>query len=629
MKLRFKPLPKTGMNRRKKAALLFGLCLAALFAVAVGGLLCGQEARVTDFSRKDRAPCLPYPFGTDWLGRDMLARSLAGLSVSIRIGLCTAGIGALLALLLGSGAALLGKRVDACISFMIDAVLGIPHMLLLILISYACGKGFRGVVLGVSLTHWPSLARLIRAEVLQLKESEYVLTAGKLGVGKVRIALRHMIPHLLPQFLTGLILMFPHAVLHEAGITFLGFGLPPEQPAIGIILSESMRYLITGKWWLALFPGLLLISVVALFDVAGNSLRNVLDPAGAQDPAGASQITLMEDMNSHTRIHTAPSRKRSGMESSMGCENGKPILEITHLSVSFLQYTKGFGQGYLPVISGLDVDVCEGEIVAVVGASGSGKSLLAHAVLGLLPSNASWNGEISFRGKRLDEKEMEKLRGKKIALVPQSVDFLDPLMKVGRQVQGSGGKRERQRELFRKYGLSEETEGKYPFECSGGMCRRILLATALMEEPDLIIADEPTPGLDPALARTAMEDFRSFADRGNGVLLITHDIELALEVADRIAVFYAGTMVEEAPAADFASEGRLRHPYTRALWRAMPKNGFRPIEGNQPYAGTISAGCVFRPRCPYAVPACEGEIPLYGVRGGRVRCVRDLTEGLA
>ena len=163
----------------------------------------------------------------------------------------------------------------------------------------------------------------------------------------------------------------------------------------------------------------------------------------------------------------------------MEYENGKPILEIEHLSVSFLRYKKGFGQDFLPVISGLDVDVSEGEIVAVVGASGSGKSLLAHAVLGLLPSNAVWNGEISFRGERLDGKRLEKLRGKKIALVPQNVESLDPLMKVGRQVRGVSGRGGRQRELLRQYGLSE-AEGYYHFECSGGMCRRILLATALM-----------------------------------------------------------------------------------------------------------------------------------------------------
>lgn len=169
------------------------------------------------------------------------------------------------------------------ISFLIDTIMGIPHILLLLLISYAFGKGFKGVVLGVALTHWPSLARVIRGEVMQLKESEYIRIAAKLGQSRLQIAWRHMVPHLFPQFVVGLILMFPHAILHEASITFLGFGLSSEQPAIGIILSESMRYLITGKWWLAMLPGLMLVLTVVLFDVAGNSLRRILDPSSAQE----------------------------------------------------------------------------------------------------------------------------------------------------------------------------------------------------------------------------------------------------------------------------------------------------------------------------------------------------------
>ena len=173
--------------------------------------------------------------------------------------------------------------MDACIGFVIDMLMGIPHILLLLLISYACGKGTRGVVIGVALTHWPSLARLIRGEVLQLKESEYVQTAVRLGTGRLRIAVRHMLPHLFPQFAVGLVLMFPHAVLHEASITFLGFGLPSEEPAIGVILSESMRYLITGNWWLALFPGLMLVLTVMLFYAAGGALKKLLDPASAQE----------------------------------------------------------------------------------------------------------------------------------------------------------------------------------------------------------------------------------------------------------------------------------------------------------------------------------------------------------
>lgn len=271
------------MNRRKRTLLFF--CAAALLLAGIGaaGYFCHDAAAVTDFSRKNRMPCPAYPFGTDWMGRDMLKRTLAGLSLSLRIGLLTAGISAVLSLVLGTAAAAGGRKMDACISFVIDLIMGIPHILLLLLISYACGRGMRGVVIGVALTHWPSLARLIRGEVLQLKESEYIQTAARLGTGRFQIAVRHMLPHLFPQFVVGLVLQFPHAVLHEASITFLGFGLPAEEPAVGVILSESMRYLITGNWWLALFPGLMLVLTVLLFYAAGGALQKLLDPASAQE----------------------------------------------------------------------------------------------------------------------------------------------------------------------------------------------------------------------------------------------------------------------------------------------------------------------------------------------------------
>ena len=313
----------------------------------------------------------------------------------------------------------------------------------------------------------------------------------------------------------------------------------------------------------------------------------------------------------------------------MSCSNKFHILEIQDLSISFRQYEKGIRQVDLPVISRLNVTVHEGEIVAVVGSSGSGKSLLAHAILGLLPSNAMCSGEFFFLQEPLTPERMEKLRGKEIALVPQSVTYLDPLMKVGKQVRRGRRDREtvsRQRELFSQYGLAQEVEEKYPFACSGGMSRRILLATALMENPRLIIADEPTPGMELSLAGKAMEDFRRFVDMGNGVLLITHDIELALKVADRIAVFYAGTTVEEALVSDFESEELLRHPYTKALWRAMPRNGFHPIDGVQPYVKDLPKGCVFGPRCPDFSQECEGEIPERVIRCGTVRCIKCMED---
>lgn len=309
----------------------------------------------------------------------------------------------------------------------------------------------------------------------------------------------------------------------------------------------------------------------------------------------------------------------------MSCVEKNHILEIEDLSISFTQYEKGLKQIDLPVISNLNVSVHQGEIVAVVGSSGSGKSLLAHAVLGLLPGNADIRGRLFFNNELLDEKKMVELRGKQIALVPQSVNYLDPLMKVGQQVRKSKKDKksfERQKALFESYDLPEKAKDLFPFELSGGMARRVLLSSALMESPQLIIADEPTPGLNIELAKKAMEDFRTFADAGNGVLLITHDIELAFEVADRIAVFYAGTTVEEALVSDFKREETLRHPYTKALWRALPQNGFQAIPGNQPYVKDMPKGCPFGPRCPEFSEECLGEIPLKLVRCGTVRCIK-------
>ena len=271
------------LNRRQSTLLFLLVSLVILAGITVAGVLLEEQAAVTDFTRTNLAPGRAFWFGTDWMGRDMFIRTIAGLSLSIRIGVLTAAVSAAAALVLGTAAATLGRRADSVISWCIDLVMGIPHILLVMLISIACGRGFAGVVAGVSLSHWPSLARVIRGEVLQLRNAPYILVAEKLGVSKLQIAGRHMLPHLFPQFLTGLILLFPHAILHEASVTFLGFGLSSEQPAIGVILSESMQYLTTGRWWLALFPGLSLVLVVGLFALLGERVRYLLDPSSVHE----------------------------------------------------------------------------------------------------------------------------------------------------------------------------------------------------------------------------------------------------------------------------------------------------------------------------------------------------------
>ena len=272
---------RTG-GRKMTLAVCMGTAVALLLTV-LAGVLCYGEAQAVDFAAKNMAPSLDHPFGTDWMGRDMLARTVAGLSTSVLVGFAAALVSSLIAVALGATAALGGKRADAVVSWLTDLMMGVPHIVLLILISYALGKGFWGVAIGVAVTHWPSLARVIRAEMLQVRQAGYVTVARALGQSPWRIAIRHMVPHVAPQFMVGLVLMFPHAILHEAAITFLGFGLPPDLPAIGVILSESMSYLSAGMWWLALLPGLALVIVVMMFDACGSGLRKLLDPHSAQE----------------------------------------------------------------------------------------------------------------------------------------------------------------------------------------------------------------------------------------------------------------------------------------------------------------------------------------------------------
>ena len=269
-------------NRRRSTLFLLILAGGLLLALALAGGLLDDRALTTDFSRKNLPPCVPFLFGTDWMGRDMLARTVTGLSLSLRVGALTAAASAAIALVLGTASAAFGGRVDALVSWLIDLMMGVPHILLILLISLACGRGFWGVTAGVALTHWTSLARLMRGELLALKSAPWLRMARRLGVSQRKL-LNHLLPHLLPQFLTGLILQFPHAILHEASVTFLGFGLSPDQPAIGVILEESMAYLTTGRWWLALFPGLALVGVVLLFAWMGERLRLLLAPATAQE----------------------------------------------------------------------------------------------------------------------------------------------------------------------------------------------------------------------------------------------------------------------------------------------------------------------------------------------------------
>ena len=280
--VKFQKVEARGMNRRRKILLIIVSGVLVLAGVCLWGLMMEPALYAPNYEARRLAPSLSHLFGTDNLGRDMFYRTVCGLSTSIQIGLLSALISSVIALLLGSLSAIFGGKVDQVVSFMVDLCMGVPHLILLILISIAVGGGAAGVITGVAVTHWPNLTRVIRAEVMQIRSAQYVQIARKLGKSNGHIAVKHIVPHVFPQYLVGLILLFPHAILHEAAITCLGYGLPLDTPAVGVILAESMKHLATGMWWLAFFPGIALLLMTQLFDIVGDYLKILIDPHSAR-----------------------------------------------------------------------------------------------------------------------------------------------------------------------------------------------------------------------------------------------------------------------------------------------------------------------------------------------------------
>ena len=269
------------LNLRQKTLLTIALTGLVLLVIFICGMLINADLP-TDFATRMKPPSFQHLFGTDWMGRDMFLRTIKGLSLSIVIGIGASIISSILATILAFVASF-NKYCDSFVSWLIDLFASIPHILLIMMISISLGKGAFGVIMAVAFSHWVNLTRVLRAEVLQINTSDYVALSHRFGKSKLWIAKEHILPLVLSQIFVGTLLVFPHAIMHESSVTFLGFGLSPHEPAIGIILSESMSYLAMGAWWLAFFPGVALLIVVLLFDIIGDNLKRLFDPSEANN----------------------------------------------------------------------------------------------------------------------------------------------------------------------------------------------------------------------------------------------------------------------------------------------------------------------------------------------------------
>lgn len=266
-------------SRVRRQLIARGITVLALFAMVLLAALAISDGppRVNHLTR-NLPPSLTHPLGTDALGRDMGARTLLALATSIQVGLFAAAISTLMAVVFGL-AATFNRALDRLVGIVTEMALGLPHFVLIMLIAYAAGGGFVAVIVAVGLTHWPRLARVLRHEAQTVAASDFVRVSRALGRSPAWVARHHLAPHLLPHVIAGFVLIFPHAVLHEAGLSFIGLGIPPHIPSIGVILSESLRAILSGHWWVAVFPGLGLVLMALAFERFGETLRRVSDPS--------------------------------------------------------------------------------------------------------------------------------------------------------------------------------------------------------------------------------------------------------------------------------------------------------------------------------------------------------------
>jgi peptide/nickel transport system permease protein len=265
-------------DRRRRTLWWITSALVVVLGVVVAGTLSADAAQTTGLADRNLSPSWEHLFGTDRLGRDMLARTLSGLRLSLLVGTSAALISAAIAVVFACSAAVFGGVVDRAVSWLVDAFLALPHLVLLILLAFTFGGGTQAVVIAVAVTHWPTLTRVLRGQARQVVTSDYVAVARGLGRTGWAIATGHLARHLLGHVVVGTVLLFPHAILHEAALSFLGLGVDPAEPSIGVLLAESMRYLTAGAWWLALLPGLCLLIVVKLVDTIGENGRAIVDP---------------------------------------------------------------------------------------------------------------------------------------------------------------------------------------------------------------------------------------------------------------------------------------------------------------------------------------------------------------
>jgi len=574
-------------------------------------------------------PTWSHLLGTDELGRDVLSRLIFGGRVTLLGALEAVATFVIIGIPLGIVAGYLNPRIDRLVMSAIDVVLSLPVIILLLVVG-AVTTGNFALMVTLGIIASPGIVRVVRAATLAVRAELYVKAAEVVGLSRVQVLRRHILPRILGPALVQISVFAAAAVVIESTLGFLGLDVSPPAPSWGSMVAEGATQ-INQQPWLIIPSGLAITLTVLAIGILGDNIRDATSP---RTVAVQPRSILKLERKSHAEALAKASTDHQREASS---ERSDALIVVRNLVVALRT-----SRGRQVIVDRASFDVRRGETLGIVGESGSGKTITILALLGLLPPGLEIvSGSITFEGREMTSRSSRPwsgLRGKTISFVSQEPMLaLDPGHSVGSQLREAlrrnrglsrRGSRMAAIELLGRVELPNPTgvARKFPHELSGGMAQRVCVALALTGEPKLMIADEPTTALDVTVQAEILDLLRSIREQtGMALILVSHDWGVIADSCDRTVVMYAGQVVEYAAVQDLFSDPK--HPYTEGLLAANPHSTtdgpFPSIPGGVPSPAEWPSGCRFQPRCSYAQSDCVGQyVEVVSIGGTRQsRCL--------